>query len=88
MSLDADREAAFEAIRPQLERWLELGLYPRLGELATDLRSLAVVGDASDCARTVERLWRAGADSVVLVPRQGDHEEQVARFAAEVLPRL
>ena len=88
MSLDADREAAFEAVRPQLERWLELGLYPRLGELATDLRSLAVVGDATDCARAVERLWRAGADSVVLVPRQGDHEEQVARFAAEVLPRL
>jgi 5,10-methylenetetrahydromethanopterin reductase len=88
MSLDADPVGAFEAVRPQLERWLELGLYPRLGELATDLRSLAVVGDATDCARAVERLWEAGADSVVLVPRQGDHEEQVARFAAEVLPLL
>jgi 5,10-methylenetetrahydromethanopterin reductase len=88
MSLDGDRDAAFEAIRPQLERWLELGLYPRLGELATDLRSLAVVGDAADCARAVERLWDAGADSVVLVPRHEDHDEQVARFAADVLPRL
>lgn len=88
MSLDDDRDAAFEAIRPQLERWRELGLYPRLGQLATDLRSLAVVGDATACARAIERLWDAGADSVVLVPRHEDHEEQVARFAADVLPRL
>jgi alkanesulfonate monooxygenase SsuD/methylene tetrahydromethanopterin reductase-like flavin-dependent oxidoreductase (luciferase family) len=88
MSLDSDRDAAFAAVRPQLERWLELGLYPRLGELATDLRSLAVVGDATDCARAVERLEDAGADSVVPVPRHGDHDDQVARFAEEVLPQL
>ena len=88
MSLDDDREAALGAVRPQLERWLELGLYPRLGELASGLGSLAVVGDAEDCARAVEQLWEAGADSVVLVARHEDHGEQVARFAADVLPRL
>ena len=85
LSLDADRDAALDAVRPQLERWLALGLYPRLGELAGDLRSLGVIGDADDCARAVERLWEAGADSVVLVPRHEDRDEQVARFAAEVL---
>ena len=88
LSLDGDRDAALEAVRPELERWLELGLYPRLGELASDLESLAVVGDAEDCARAVKRLWDAGADSVVLVPRHEDHDEHVARFAADVLPRL
>ncbi|HET9738981.1 MAG TPA: LLM class flavin-dependent oxidoreductase [Solirubrobacteraceae bacterium] len=88
LSLDDDRDAALEAVRPRLERWLALGLYPRLSELASDLRSLAVVGDAEDCARAVERLHDAGADSVVLVPRLEDRDEQVARFAADVLPRL
>jgi 5,10-methylenetetrahydromethanopterin reductase len=88
MSFDDDRDAALEAFRPRLERWLELGLYPRLSALASDPRSLAVVGDAEDCARAVERLHDAGADSVVLVPRLEDRDEQVARFAADVLPRL
>jgi 5,10-methylenetetrahydromethanopterin reductase len=88
LSLDDDRDAALDAVRPMLEHWLSMGLYPRLGELAGDLRSLAVVGNADDCAQAVARLWEAGADSVVLVPRHDDHDEQVARFAADVLPRL
>lgn len=88
LSLDDDRDAALEAVRPMLEHWRSMGLYPRLSELAGDLRSLAVVGDADDCARAVDALWQAGADTVVLVPRHDDHDEQAARFAADVLPRL
>src|SRR5918999_1472927 len=96
LSIDDDRDAAAEALRPQVEAWREMGLYPRLFELAgvddgvtlDRLRDLAVAGDADDCARAVTALWDAGADSVVVVPRHDDRESQVARFVADVLPRF
>jgi 5,10-methylenetetrahydromethanopterin reductase len=96
LSVDDDRDAAAEALRPQVESWRRMALYPRLFELAgvdagldpDRLRGLAVAGDPDDCARAVVSLWEAGADSVVLVPRHEDRWEQVARFVADVLPRL
>jgi 5,10-methylenetetrahydromethanopterin reductase len=99
LSLDDDRDAAAEALRPGLESWRRMGLYPRLfelagvGEDATSLspdavRAMAVAGNADDCARMLRALREAGATSVAVVPRHEDHDEQVARFAAEVLPRL
>jgi 5,10-methylenetetrahydromethanopterin reductase len=100
LSLDDDRSAAAAALRPGLEGWMKMGLYPTLRELAgiveespTELeddrvRALAVAGDARDCARAIAELWGAGADSVVLVPRHEDRAGQVARFASEVRPLL
>jgi 5,10-methylenetetrahydromethanopterin reductase len=100
MSIDDDRSAAAAALRPSVEGWLQMGLYPALrayaglgeeatGDLEDDrLRALAVAGDARDCARAIAELWAAGADSVVLVPRHDDRAEQVARFTAEVRPLL
>jgi 5,10-methylenetetrahydromethanopterin reductase len=99
LSLDDDRDAAAEALRPGLESWRRMGLYPRLFELAgvgedtsslplDAVRAMAVAGNADDCARAVRALGEAGATSVVVVPRHEDHESQVARFAAEVLPQL
>jgi alkanesulfonate monooxygenase SsuD/methylene tetrahydromethanopterin reductase-like flavin-dependent oxidoreductase (luciferase family) len=101
LSLDDDRSAAAAALRPGLEGWMRMGLYPALyehagiadGETVADLeddrvRALAVAGDARDCARAIAELWGAGADSVVLVPRHEDRAEQIARFAAEVRPLL
>jgi 5,10-methylenetetrahydromethanopterin reductase len=97
LSIDDDRDAAAEALRPGVAAWREMALYPRLFELAgvddgpldpDRLRALAVAGDADDCARAVMALWEAGADSVVVVPRHDDRAEQVARFVADVLPRL
>jgi len=97
LSVDDDRDAAAEAVRPQIESWRRMDLYPRLFELAgvddgpldaDVIRGLAVAGDPSDCARAVEALWDAGADSVVVVPRHEDRAGQVARFVGEVLPRL
>jgi 5,10-methylenetetrahydromethanopterin reductase len=97
LSIDDDRDAAAEALRPGVAAWREMGLYPRLFELAGvdegpldsgRLRGLAVAGDADDCARAVAALWDAGADSVVVVPRHDDRVGQVARFVADVLPRL
>ena len=97
LSLDDDRDAAAEALRPGVESWRRMDLYPRLFELAgvdegpldaDRLRALAVAGDADDCVRAVSALWDAGADSVVVVPRHEDRGSQMARFVADVLPRL
>jgi 5,10-methylenetetrahydromethanopterin reductase len=97
LSIDDDRDAAAEALRPGVAAWREMGLYPRLFELAgvdegpldsDRLRGLGVAGDADDCVAAIKALWDAGADSVVVVPRHEDRVEQVARFVADVLPRL
>jgi alkanesulfonate monooxygenase SsuD/methylene tetrahydromethanopterin reductase-like flavin-dependent oxidoreductase (luciferase family) len=100
LSLDDDRSAAAAALRPMLDGWLQLGLYPHLRDQAgltdqtiTDLeddrlRALAVAGDARDCARAIAELWAAGADTVVLVPRHEDRADQLERFAEEVRPLL
>jgi 5,10-methylenetetrahydromethanopterin reductase len=100
LSIDDDRSAAAAALRPALDLWLRMGLYPAWREhagveaaTAADLeddrvRALAVAGDARDCARAIAELWAAGADTVVLVPRHEDRAEQVARFSAEVRPLL
>jgi 5,10-methylenetetrahydromethanopterin reductase len=97
LSVDEDRDAAAEALRPALEGWLRMGLYPRLFELAgvgadatsltlDEVRAMAVAGSAEDCARALRGLAEAGADSVVLIPR--DSGEQVAQFVGQVMPRL
>jgi alkanesulfonate monooxygenase SsuD/methylene tetrahydromethanopterin reductase-like flavin-dependent oxidoreductase (luciferase family) len=100
LSVDDDRSAAADALRPMLDGWLQLGLYPSLREQAglaattgadledDRLRALAVAGDARDCARAIAELWAAGADSVVLVPRHDDRAEQLERFVADVRPLL
>ena len=97
LSIDDDRDAAAEALRPQVEAWRQMNLYPRLFELAgvdegpvdaDRLRGLAVAGDAADCAGAVAALWEAGADSVVVVPRHEDRADQLARFVGDVQPRL
>jgi 5,10-methylenetetrahydromethanopterin reductase len=97
LSVGDDRDAAAEALRPALEGWLRMGLYPRLFELAgvgadatsltlDEVRAMAVAGSAEDCARALRGLAEAGADSVVLIPR--DSGEQVAQFVGQVMPRL
>jgi 5,10-methylenetetrahydromethanopterin reductase len=99
LSIDADRDVAAEALRPGLESWRRMGLYPRLFELAglgddtgslslDQVRAMAVAGDAADCAAMIAALGEAGADTVVVVPPHENHSEQVARFVDEVLPRV
>jgi 5,10-methylenetetrahydromethanopterin reductase len=93
-----DAETALSALRPRVAAWAASGNYPRLTELAglgdggevddAFVRSVAVAGDPPQCARAVEALWEAGADSVVLVPPLDDGVGQLARFAADVRPLL
>ena len=94
-SIDDDRDAAAEALRQGLEARRRSGRYNRLFELAgvdsvglDAVRAMAVAGDADDCAAGVRALGEAGAESVVLVPRERDAAEQVGRFVADVMPRL
>jgi 5,10-methylenetetrahydromethanopterin reductase len=98
LSLDDDRSAAAEALRPSVQAWLQLGLYRELSARAglvdvaqpedDRLRALAVAGDARDCARAIAELWAAGTDTIVLIPRREDRDEQLSRFGAEVRPLL
>jgi 5,10-methylenetetrahydromethanopterin reductase len=95
LSVGDDRDGAAEALRPQVEAWRAMDLYPRLFELAgvdqgldvDRLRGLAVAGDPDDCAAAIAGLWEAGADSVVVVPRHEDRADQMDRFVRDVLPR-
>jgi alkanesulfonate monooxygenase SsuD/methylene tetrahydromethanopterin reductase-like flavin-dependent oxidoreductase (luciferase family) len=100
LSIDDDNAAGIAAIRPQIERWVTSGAFPDMAEragLGRDgsghlddqmLQSMAAAGDAAACVRTVRGLWEAGADSVVLLPRDGDGPMQMTRFAEEALPAL
>jgi alkanesulfonate monooxygenase SsuD/methylene tetrahydromethanopterin reductase-like flavin-dependent oxidoreductase (luciferase family) len=85
------------AVWPLVERWAARGSYRVLAELAgvrdgrvddEQVRALSVSGDADACAEAIRALHAAGADSVVLLPYVGDPQEQIARVAADVLPRL
>jgi 5,10-methylenetetrahydromethanopterin reductase len=100
LSVDDDGAAARAALRPQAERWAASGGYPRLtahaglgadGSAPLDdraLRGIAVAGDGEDCARAIVELGLAGAGTVVLDPLPPDFAGQLARFAADVRPRL
>ncbi|MBS1878445.1 MAG: LLM class flavin-dependent oxidoreductase [Actinobacteria bacterium] len=100
LSLDDDDAAGIAAIRPQVEAWMKSGAFPDMAEragigrdgsgpLSDDLlQTIAAAGSPASCRRTIEGLWAAGADSVVLLPRQGDGIAQYERFGREVLPAL
>lgn len=100
LSIDDDDASGVAAIRPQLETWMTSGLFPDMAEQAglgrdgsgrfsdETIQSIAAAGTAESCRRTVQGLWDAGADSVVLFPRLGDGVGQMRRFAEEVLPAL
>ena len=101
LSIDDDDERARARLRPALDHWLALGLYPGpmaaagidpgrpAGEQPAGLADeVALVGDAAACAAGVQRWAHAGAETVVLFPAGADAEHQYARFAAEALPLL
>lgn len=100
LSLDAEDAAGIAAARPLIERWTRSGDFPDMAEQAglgcdgsaplddETLQSIAVAGDPAAGARTVRGLSGAGADSIVLLPRGEDAENQIELFAAEVAPLL
>jgi 5,10-methylenetetrahydromethanopterin reductase len=90
----AARDAMRQALTPTSS--LDIQLAP-LGLVASDLAggfpdevlaTLAVVGTPADCARALTALHDAGAQTLVIVPLLDRAEEQVERFAREVVPLL
>ncbi len=96
LRMDEDCEAACECVLPTVRAWRDGGLFPSLvarsglasaGPIeARELASVAVVGTPEDCARSVMRLYRAGASSIVLMPVGEDPSDQLEGFATEVFP--
>lgn len=87
-AIDADPAAATERLRGTVSSALEKDyMRSQVGELgaieATDevVRELTVSGDAAECAAAIERLYEAGADSVVLQPIAGSERDQLAQIA-------
>jgi alkanesulfonate monooxygenase SsuD/methylene tetrahydromethanopterin reductase-like flavin-dependent oxidoreductase (luciferase family) len=97
LRVEPDRTSALARVRPVVQAWSDAQAYPNLlarsglsgGEIRDDeLLALPVAGDAGDCAAAIRRLHAAGAASVVLVPVGDDHDAQLERVAADVVPRL
>lgn len=99
LSVDGDRDAAAEALRPDIEHWRAMDIYPQLYEFAgladasaaiddEQIRGLGVVGSPEDCAAGVRAFEAAGATSLILWPLDSDPLPQLERFAGTVLPLL
>jgi 5,10-methylenetetrahydromethanopterin reductase len=92
LSVDPDPDRARAALRPAIASWLadkrgrpQFEALSFAGEVRDGahvedawLDEVAVVGSPQDCRAAIERLDEAGADTVVLVPRLEDTEEQLA----------
>lgn len=97
-SVADDDATAQDALLPAVRAWREFDLYPRLYELggipAADritgdqLTRVAVVGTPERCARQLEALHDAGADTVVLQPAGEDPPAILERVRHEVVPLL
>lgn len=98
--LSLDEEDGVDVAADLVDQWIRGGVFPDMaehagltrdgeGELSEEtLLSIATAGDPASCAKTVRGLLRAGATSVVLLPRERDARHQLERFAEEVMPVL
>lgn len=96
-AVDDDPSVAHDLVRPSVDEFAPRGVDERLAKLGTEvvvpdderIERYAVAGTPADCARTIGALVDAGATSIVIVPRVDDpdaQDEQIRRFAAEVVP--
>jgi alkanesulfonate monooxygenase SsuD/methylene tetrahydromethanopterin reductase-like flavin-dependent oxidoreductase (luciferase family) len=82
LSLDDDPDTARDRLRPAIEAWRAMGLYPNL---YTRDEPAAVAGTPRDCARAISELGSAGATSVALLAVGPDPDAQLERFAAQAI---
>lgn len=103
LAIAEDRADALAHVAPALRSWAESEHYPWPRELAglgreavelsdAQIPSLAgetcVAGTAADCAISLQRLFDAGSDRVILVPRGPDPLQELATVGTAVAPRL
>ena len=95
-SVDDDSEVARAKVAGAVDEFASGDVDGRLAKLgvvetvlaADRIDRYAVAGTPVDCARAIDALVAAGATSVVVVPQPLDHEAQLRRFAADVLPLI
>jgi 5,10-methylenetetrahydromethanopterin reductase len=95
VAADLLRKATGVHLEP-LRREGELAALRALGDPAEVARAipddlldqLTASGDAERAARSLRTIAAAGADSIVLVPHGDDPDDQLRRFARELLPAL
>lgn len=93
-SVDDDSEVARAKVTAAVDEFAPGDVDGRLAKLgiveqvdaADRIDRYAVAGTPAECARAIDALVAAGATSVVVVPQPLDHEEQLRRFTADVLP--
>lgn len=93
-SVDEDSEVARAKVTAAVDEFAPGEVDGRLAKLgiveqvdaADRIDRYAVAGTPEECARAIDALTAAGATSVVVVPQPLDHEEQLRRFTADVLP--
>jgi alkanesulfonate monooxygenase SsuD/methylene tetrahydromethanopterin reductase-like flavin-dependent oxidoreductase (luciferase family) len=101
-SIDDDPGRAQHRLMPAIDHWLESDLYPHPRRMAgvadppppgdrarlalTD--TIAICGEREICAKAIQRLAAAGADTIVLIAPSDEIESQLDRFAYEVMPVL
>jgi alkanesulfonate monooxygenase SsuD/methylene tetrahydromethanopterin reductase-like flavin-dependent oxidoreductase (luciferase family) len=91
-----DPREAHAAVQPALDLFTSDGLDTRLAALGVNeavssaerVERYAIAGTPQYCAAAIRELYRAGAQSVVLVPQLADQDAQIRRAAREVLPLL
>jgi alkanesulfonate monooxygenase SsuD/methylene tetrahydromethanopterin reductase-like flavin-dependent oxidoreductase (luciferase family) len=103
LAIDEKRSEAIARVAPAVERWAASEHYPWPRELAglgqapaqvpdAEISPLAarvsVAGTAHDCALSLQGLFDAGADRVILVPQGPDALRELAQVASEVAPAL
>ena len=97
LNVSDDASEALAQTRSKMLPILDLGIYPRMTEIAglsdggnnlTDatLQSMAAAGTPADCARAIRDWADAGVDCVVLVAGGPDPRASYERLAREVLP--
>ncbi len=98
LSIADDARRAQDPLLSIVRKWRSWNLYPRLYELAgipsadeltvEDLCRVAVVGTPAQCARQLEELGAAGADTVVLQSIDEDPLPALERLQRDVVPLL
>ena len=97
LNVSDDAGEALAQTRNKMLPILDLGIYPRMTEIAglgdggsnlTDatLQSMAAAGTTADCARAIGNWADAGVDCVVLVAGGPDPRASYERLARDVLP--
>ncbi|MGB3351913.1 MAG: LLM class flavin-dependent oxidoreductase [Mycobacterium sp.] len=97
LNISDDARQALAQTRSKLLPILDLGIYPRMTEIAglseggntlTDamVQSMAAAGTPADCARAIRDWADAGADCVVLIAGGPDPRAIYERLARDVLP--